>query len=98
MAKGLAQQAAQAKLNPPPDPKVEAEKVRAGVAVQQSRMDMQEAQFDHAAHMAETQADIHKKQIDTQLDLRRMEGEIQRDAVRAATAVAPQPPPGGGSK
>lgn len=92
MVQQATQQAAvmlQRQQNPPPDPKAETEKMKAGVEMAKGKMDMQQAQFDHAAKMQEMGAEVKKDQIETELSMRRLEGQMQRDAMASLNQSAP---------
>lgn len=66
----IQQAAQQAAMQPPqPDPKVEAQKVKAQVEIQKAGMDMKAATMQHGMKMQEMQADTVKKQIDAQTEV-----------------------------
>ena len=62
---------------PPPDPKVQAEQIKAQAEIAKTKLDAQTAQQDHQSDMQMKQAEMQMKQQQMQMDMRKMEMEME---------------------
>lgn len=85
----LADQAKKAAGQPPkPDPKMEAEKVKADAAMKKSELDMQMAQQKHQMEMEKMQAELQIKK--EELMLKRQEMDMRREEMQLDAQMAQQ--------
>jgi hypothetical protein len=75
--KQLEEKAKQPPQEPPPDPKVEAEKIKAQTVAAQSQAKIQEIQVKAQTEQQQTQMDLQAKQAEFQLKMQELQAELQ---------------------
>jgi hypothetical protein len=85
------QQIQAAAMQPPkPDPKLEAEKIKAESAREKAQTDSVKAKTDLQAHLIKTKTDLEATKVEHALSMQKMESQIRADAMRAAIGPGPQ--------
>lgn len=84
--KELATQMQQAAANPPPDPKMEAEKVKAQAAAQKAQADMALVQQKSAAEMEKMRGEVMKMQYEMQFMMQKLGVQREESMIKLNTA------------